>query len=163
MPSRENTQEQDPATMTWTQLIKRWMSIVIKKLDSVLIFIIALLGLFTSQEAKDKADTAYGKASSAKSVAVEAKKEAENKDLEQASYETLAATIADLQVKVDSVDERLTKLQNAPPATATAVRTHPTPSVSATASAAPIPTVAVIEPPSPPPPSWDEVKLKSNE
>jgi uncharacterized protein YlxW (UPF0749 family) len=159
------TESQDKS---WGQLIKEWVvtffSGLVKKPNNILIFIIALIGCIQSFHAKDKADAAQGKADSAASTAVVAKDKAENKDLEQASYETLAATIAELQAKVDSVDERLTKLQSIPlPSATAAVRIYTAPSVSATSSAAPpAPTVAIIEPPSPPPPSWDEVKLKSN-
>lgn len=158
----------EPQDMSWKQLIKNWIvtfvSGLVKKPNNVLIFIIALFGLYIGNKADDKASNADGKATVAVSVAGEAKKEAGNKDLEQASYETLAATIAELQDKIDSVDERLTKLQNAPPAqVSTAIRVYTQPTAVSPASAAPPPPAPpVIEPPLPPPPSWNEVILKSN-
>jgi hypothetical protein len=159
-----------PTQNTWGQLIKEWISnflTALSKKPNIILLYLLLIGSWVSNiKTCNKIDTTNSKATGAAQLAGEAKKVAENKDLEQASYEALVKSIEDLQTENDAVKERLALLRDhvqslptqSPPVrvfTPTGVASAP---VTASARPLPIPSSIVDEPAPPPPPPWETLK-----
>jgi len=154
---------------SWGQLLKEWMvnffGALSKKPNIMLLYLLVIGGWVSGIKTCNKVDVASGKAAGAAQVADEAKKTAENKDLEQASYEALAKTIEDLQTENDAVKERLALLlghvQNIAAQPPAVVRVFtPTGPVSAAPPIKPplVPSSIIDEPAPPPPPAWETLK-----